>query len=166
MKCLSAVCSESHRQQLVAFNYYRFKLHSQSDQLCCFILLMTSASQATVQLISRAPLSRSAALPVHVQALNTGDAAHRSLLSLYWVTDCQTKSAIFVMSLWLLTHVGCGINNRTSSIIGRPISTATLSLRSIRGTLIGQRYLRGCTALDPDRPFRWRVIAKNTKFWK
>ena len=45
-------------------------------------LLMTSASQATVQLISREPLSRSAALSVHVQALNTGDAAHRCLLSL------------------------------------------------------------------------------------
>ena len=54
----------------------------------------------------------------------------------------------------LLHKVGCGINNRTSSIIGRPISTVTLSLRSICGTLIGQRYLRGYTALDPDRPFR------------
>ena len=54
----------------------------------------------------------------------------------------------------LARYVGCGINNRTSSKIGSPISTVTLSLRSIRSTLIGQRYLRGCTALDPDRPFR------------
>ena len=53
----------------------------------------------------------------------------------------------------LFLYLGCGINNRTSSIIERPISTVTLSFRSIRGTLIGQRYLRGRTELDPDRSF-------------
>ena len=41
-----------------------------------------------------------------------------------------------------------------------------LSLRSIRSTLIGQKYLKGCTALDPIRLFRWQVIAKKIQsFW-
>ena len=60
--------------------------------------------------------------------------------------------------------VGCGINNRTPSKIGRQISTVTLSLCSIRGTLIGQRYVRGYTDSDSDRPFRSHVIAANEKF--
>ena len=63
-------------------------------------------------------------------------------------------------------YVGCGINNRTPSIIGRQISTVTFSLRSIRSTLIGQRYLRGYTALDSDRLFCSQVIATNAKFPK
>ena len=56
-------------------------------------------------------------------------------------------------------YVGCGINNRTSLIIGRPISTVTYPDHR---PLIGQRYLRGCRALEADRPFLSQVIATKT----
>ena len=70
---------------------------------------------------------------------------------------------LYMNVIVLLLDVGCGINNWKASI-GRPISTVTLSLRLIRSTLNGQRYLKGRTVLDPDRPFCWQVVAKIQSF--